>query len=375
MTLEDKVPVTIITGFLGAGKTTLGEITLASPNAPQEGSPDFLFERQVPVLTPPPSPRRSSVVNHILTAKHGKRIAVIENEFGEVGVDDGLVVETKEEIFEMNNGCICCTVRQDLIRILNKLIRRKDAFDHIIIETTGLADPAPVAQTFFVDEDLKETIYLDAILTVVDAAHLSQHLDEEKPEGVENESAEQIAFADKILMNKIDLVKEDEKQALITKIRSINSRAAIIESHKSAVDVSEILGIKAFSLDAAVEQDAEFLDVDGEHQHDESVSSVGIEMKDAAMDVEKLERWLRKLLSSRGQDIFRCKGILDVAGTDDRYVFQGVHMMMEMSSSAEGAFEGWPKGAERKSRMIFIGRNLDRAELENGFQSASRNVT
>ena len=202
----------------------------------------------------------------------------------------------------------------------------------------------------------------------MDAAHLSQHLDEEKPEGVENESAEQIAFADKILMNKIDLVKEDEKQALITKIRSINSRAAIIESHKSAVDVSEILGIKAFSLDAAVEQDAEFLDLDGEHQHDESVSSVGIEMKDAAMDVEKLERWLRKLLSSRGQDIFRCKGILDVAGTDDRYVFQGVHMMMEMSSSAEGAFEGWPKGAERKSRMIFIGRNLDRAELENGFQ-------
>ena len=175
-------------------------------------------------------------------------------------------------------------------------------------------------------------------------------------------------FADKILMNKIDLVKEDEKQALITKIRSINSRAAIIESHKSAVDVSEILGIKAFSLDAAVEQDAEFLDLDGEHQHDESVSSVGIEMKDAAMDIEKLERWLRKLLSSRGQDIFRCKGILDVAGTDDRYVFQGVHMMMEMSSSAEGAFEGWPKGAERKSRMIFIGRNLDRAELENGFQ-------
>ena len=225
------------------------------------------------MLTPPPPfPRRSSAVNHILTANHGKRIAIIENEFGEVGVDDGLVVETKEEIFEMNNGCVCCTVRQDLIRILNKLIRRKDAFDHIIIETTGLADPAPVAQTFFVDEDLKETIYLDAILTVVDAAHLSQHLDEEKPEGVENESVEQIAFADKILLNKIDLVKDDEKQALVTKIRSINSRAAIIESHKSAVDVSEILGIKAFSLDAAVEQDAEFLDVDGEHQHDESVS-------------------------------------------------------------------------------------------------------
>ena len=320
------------------------------------------------MLTPPPPfPRRSSAVNHIRTANHGKRIAIIENEFGEVGVDDGLVVETKEEIFEMNNGCVCCTVRQDLIRILNKLIRRKHAFDHIIIETTGLADPAPVAQTFFVDEDLKETIYLDAILTVVDAAHLSQHLDEEKPEGVENESVEQIAFADKILLNKIDLVKDDEKQALVTKIRSINSRAAIIESHKSAVDVSEILGIKAFSLDAAVEQDAEFLDVDGEHLHDESVSSVGIEMKEA-MDIEMLERWVRKLLSSRGEDIFRCKGILNVAGTDDRYVFQGVHMMMEMSSSAEGAFEGWPEGAERKSRMIFIGRNLDRTELENGFK-------
>ena len=177
---------------------------------------------EIAVLTSAISPPTFDVVravNHILTAKHGKRIAIIENEFGEVGVDDGLVVETKEEIFEMNNGCICCTVRQDLIRILNKLMRRKDAFDHIIIETTGLADPAPVAQTFFVDEDLKEDLYLDAILTVVDAAHLSAHLDEIKPEGVENESVEQIAFADKILLNKIDLLKsDDDKASLVKKI-------------------------------------------------------------------------------------------------------------------------------------------------------------
>ena len=176
-------------------------------------------------IAPPPF-NVVRAVNHILTAKHGKRIAIIENEFGEVGVDDGLVVETKEEIFEMNNGCICCTVRQDLIRILNKLMRRKDAFDHIIIETTGLADPAPVAQTFFVDEDLKEKLYLDAILTVVDVAHLSAHLDEVKPDGVENESVEQIAFADKILLNKTDLLKsDDDKASLVKKIRSINARA------------------------------------------------------------------------------------------------------------------------------------------------------
>ena len=328
---------------------------------------------EIAVLTSAISPPTFDVVravNHILTAKHGKRIAIIENEFGEVGVDDGLVVETKEEIFEMNNGCICCTVRQDLIRILNKLMRRKDAFDHIIIETTGLADPAPVAQTFFVDEDLKEDLYLDAILTVVDAAHLSAHLDEIKPEGVENESVEQIAFADKILLNKIDLLKsDDDKASLVKKIRSINARAAIIESQHSAVDIDSILGIKAFSLDATLEQDAEFLDTDAEHQHDESVTSVGIEVADAAMDITKLEAWLRKLLSTRGEDIFRSKGILNVSGTDDRYVFQGVHMMMEMSSSAEGKFEGWGKDQKRVSRVIFIGRNLDRSDLESGFKA------
>ena len=254
--------------------------------------------------------------------------------------------------------------------ILNKLMRRKDAFDHIIIETTGLADPAPVAQTFFVDEDLKEDLYLDAILTVVDAAHLSAHLDEIKPEGVENESVEQIAFADKILLNKIDLLKsDDDKASLVKKIRSINARAAIIESQHSAVDIDSILGIKAFSLDATLEQDAEFLDTDAEHQHDESVTSVGIEVADAAMDITKLEAWLRKLLSTRGEDIFRSKGILNVSGTDERYVFQGVHMMMEMSSSAEGKFEGWGKDQKRVSRVIFIGRNLDRSDLESGFKA------
>ena len=239
-----------------------------------------------------------------------------------------------------------------------------------MIETTGLADPAPVAQTFFVDEDLKEDLYLDAILTVVDAAHLSAHLDEIKPEGVENESVEQIAFADKILLNKIDLLKsDDDKASLVKKIRSINARAAIIESQHSAVDIDSILGIKAFSLDATLEQDAEFLDTDAEHQHDESVTSVGIEVADAAMDITKLEAWLRKLLSTRGEDIFRSKGILNVSGTDERYVFQGVHMMMEMSSSAEGKFEGWGKDQKRVSRVIFIGRNLDRSDLESGFKA------
>ena len=295
-------------------------------------------------------------------------MAIIENEFGEVGVDDGLVVETKEEIFEMNNGCICCTVRGDLIRILGKLLTRRDNFDYIIIETTGLADPAPVAQTFFVDDELKEQLYLDAIVTVADAKHLLPHLEEEKPEGVENESVEQVAFADKILLNKIDLVTDDEKAALVAKIKSINSRAKIIETQQSVVDVSEIVGVRAFDLDKVVEMDEEFLNVDGEHQHDDSVTSVGIKMV-GELDLGKLNGWLSTLLREKGQDIFRSKGILSVAGSDERYVFQGVHMLMGMSSSAEGNFEGWKPGAPRENRFIFIGRNLNRNDLESGFRS------
>ena len=177
-----KVPITVVTGFLGSGKTTL--------------------------------------VNHILTANHGKKVAVIENEFGEVGIDDALVMESKEEIFEMNNGCVCCTVRGDLIRILNKLLKRKDRLDAILIETTGLANPAPVIQTFFVDDNIKDACALDAVLTVVDAKHVTQHLDDEKPEGVVNEAVQQVAFADKILLNKVDLVSKEELAAVKHRIKA-----------------------------------------------------------------------------------------------------------------------------------------------------------
>lgn len=328
--MTDKIPVSIITGFLGAGKTTL--------------------------------------VNHILTGNHGKKIAIIENEFGEVGVDDGLVVETKEEIFEMNNGCICCTVRGDLIRILGKLMKRKDKFDAILIETTGLADPAPVAQTFFVDDEIKEQMLLDAIITVVDCKHVGQHLDEEKPEGVENESVEQVAFADKILLNKTDLVSEEEKLALIGKIRGINAYCEIIETTHSKVDVDKIMGVKAFDLGRVMEKEPEFLNVDGEHQHDNSVTSVGMEVE-GEVDMGKLNSWLSTLLREKGVDIFRSKGILAISGSEDKYVFQGVHMLMGMGSSAEGLGRPWKPAEKRVNKLVFIGRNLDREELNTSFKA------
>mmetsp|Transcript_20366 Transcript_20366/g.24450 ORF Transcript_20366/g.24450 Transcript_20366/m.24450 type:complete len:330 (-) Transcript_20366:310-1299(-) len=323
------VPVTIITGFLGAGKTTL--------------------------------------VNRILTQEHGKKIAVIINEFGEVGIDDGIVVETKEEIFEMNNGCICCTVRGDLIRILGKLLKRKDNFDAVLIETTGLADPAPVAQTFFVDDDIKEQMSLDAIVTVVDTKHIGAHLDEVKPDGVENESVEQVAFADKILLNKMDLVNEAEKNATIEKIKGINAFAEVIECTNSDVALDKILGVKAFDLERIMEKEPEFLDIDGEHQHDNSVTSVSIQ-SDGDVDLEAINFWLSTLLKEKGVDIFRSKGILKMAGSDAKYVFQGVHMLFAMASSDEGIGRPWGADEKRTNKLVFIGRNLDQPALEAAFK-------
>lgn len=323
----------ILTGFLGAGKTTL--------------------------------------VNHILQGKHGMRIAVIENEFGEVGVDDALVLETEEEVFEMNNGCVCCTVRGDLMRILNKLSRRSKKFDHILIETTGLADPAPVAQTFFVDEDIKENYELDAIITVVDSKHIIQHLEETKPEGVENESVEQVAFADKIILNKLDLISTEEKEIVIKKLRKINTFADIFETIQSKVDLKSILGVKAFSLDRVLQVEEDFLDIDGEHLHDDSVKSIGIEFE-GELDLNKLNLWLATLLREKGVDIFRSKGVLNIAGAGDaRYVFQGVHMLMGISSSADGVGRAWKKDEKRMNRLCFIGRNLDRAALLKSFMACT----
>jgi len=322
-TTDSKVPVTVVTGFLGSGKTTL--------------------------------------VNYILSENHGKRIAVIENEFGEVGIDDALVIDAEEEIFEMNNGCICCTVRGDLIRILGTLMKRRDKFDYILVETTGLADPAPVAQTFFVDDEIRAQLRLDAIVTVVDAKHLSLHLFEEKEEGVENEALEQIAFADRILVNKTDLVSEEEVVVVESHLRSINASASLVRTHMSKVDLDWILNVGAFNLERVLEVEPTFLE-DSEHLHDQSITSVGIE-QEGQVDVAKINNWLGWLLGEKGTDIFRMKGILNVAGSEQRYVFQGVHMLFDGQPD-----RAWAEGESRVNKMIFIGRNLDRDEIRRRFQ-------
>eukprot|EP00434_Breviolum_minutum_P027368 symbB.v1.2.024197.t2/scaffold2271.1/size83755/5 len=326
---QNKVPAHILTGFLGSGKTTL--------------------------------------LNHILRETHGKRFAVIENEFGEIGIDDKLIARREdlgaEQIIEMNNGCICCTVRGDLIQGLRSILKKTtldgNKLDGVIIETTGLADPAPVAQTFFADDVIQARMTLDGIITVVDAKHCLQHLHEEKPEGVENEAVEQLAFADRIIVNKTDLVTEAELSELTREVRKINGVAPMIYTQNSKVQVQEIMGIKGFSLDRVLESDAEFLS-DQDHQHDQSVSSVGIECA-GECDQEKLNNWIAKLLRERGTDIFRTKGVLAVKGCDQRFVFQGIHMIFGGQPQ-----DDWSPGEERVNRLIFIGRNLNRDELQRG---------
>ncbi len=310
-----QIPVTVLTGYLGAGKTTL--------------------------------------LNRVLTEQHGKRYAVIVNEFGEVGIDNELVVDADEEVFEMNNGCICCTVRGDLIRIIGNLLKRKGSFDGIIIETTGLADPAPVAQTFFMDEEVRAQARLDSIVTVVDAKFLIARLADS------HEAEEQVAFADIILLNKADLVSSEELAAVQARIRAINPTAVIHRTERCAVPVADVLDRRAFDLDRILAVEPDFL-ADNAHEHDAAVTSVALR-ETRPLDPNRFNDWIRTLLREHGQDILRSKGILDIKGSPNRLVFQGVHMLLDGDDGKR-----WEAGDTRESKLVFIGRNLDAEALRAG---------
>ena len=317
---KDLIPVTILTGFLGAGKTTL--------------------------------------LNRILTEQHGERIAVIENEFGETGVDNEILVEDREEtIVEMNNGCLCCTVRGDLVRILGELgAKRREgklAFDRVVIETTGLANPGPVAQTFFMDEGIHDEYLLDAVITVVDAKHGQKQLDEH------DEARAQVGFADRILLSKTDLVAEADVADLMDRLRDMNPRAQQKKVHFGETDIREILDIRGFNLSAALEIDPAFLE-EGHHHHDDDVKSF-VWKDPRPLQMEKIETFLSLMVQNYGEDLLRYKGVLNIQGDPRRMIFQGVHMLM-------GGTPGkpWADGETRESVMVFIGRRIPRRLFEEG---------
>lgn len=384
--IDDRIPVTVITGFLGSGKTTL--------------------------------------LNRILTEDHGKRIAVIENEFGEIDIDSSLVAVEEEldpaaeQIMMLNNGCLCCTVRDDLVQMLNKLYERRDKFDRVVIETTGLAQPAPIIQTFFLEDSVVDKMKLDGVVTMVDAKHVELRLNEEKPDGVVNEAMEQIAFADRIVLNKTDLVSDEDLARLESRIRSINSLAHLQRAQKANVPVDYVLGVGGFDLEKVEEEvmakpkhdhhhDHDHADhecspgcshashshdqSDHEHshasasshdhahdhsheqhshghshhhhaKHDDAVTSVAIEL-DGDMDLEKVNYWLGGMIEVKSNDLYRMKGVLSIEGLEKRFVFQGVHMLFEGMPDRP-----WRDGEKRTSRMVFIGKDLDREVIEEGFK-------
>ena len=372
MASDDRVPVTVLTGYLGSGKTTLLNRILTENHGKKiaviENEVRFAFHPTQPRAAPHTAPCLASLASAAPfahpTASRAHRFHLrARGQFGEVGVDDALVkerFETTEDIFEMNNGCICCTVRGDLIRILSKLFRRGTKLDAVVIETTGLADPGPVAQTFFMDESIKDFARLDGIVTLVDCKHITQHLDEEKPEGAENEAIEQVAFADRLLLNKTDLMPDEaELKKVEDRLREVNKYAPIIRCQNAAVAMDNVLNMRAFELQRVLDMDPEFLS-DAEHAHDETVYSVGFE-RAGDLNMERTNTWIAKLLQEKGTDIYRMKGVLAMAGCEERYVYQGVHMLFTGETLT-------PWGdAPRVNRLIFIGKNLDRASLEKGF--------
>lgn len=341
--MSDKVPVTVLTGYLGAGKTTL--------------------------------------LNRILSEPHGQKYAVIVNEFGEIGIDNDLIVNADEEIFEMNNGCICCTVRGDLVRIIDGLMRRKGKFDAIIVETTGLADPAPVAQTFFMDENIGRRARLDAVVTVADAMWLRDRL-KDAPE-----AKNQIAFADVILINKTDLVDQKALEEVEGRIRGINPYAKVHRTERCAIALPEVLGRNAFDLDRILEIEPEFLSRDDEHDHhqdhghdhhhdhshaghgalkhyhDEDMQSLSLSI-DKPLDPDRFFPWIQDLVQREGPSILRSKGILSFKDDPQRFVFQGVHMILDGDHQ-----RAWTESEKRFSRIVFIGRELLEDDIRKGFES------
>ena len=310
------IPVTILTGFLGSGKTTL--------------------------------------LNRILREAHGLRIAVIENEFGELGIDDTLVANAKDGLFEMNNGCICCTVRHDLTRILTKLIDRKDAFDYLLVETTGLADPAPVAQVFFSDPVFKEHFTLDGIVTLIDAKHVEHHLN------TNAQCQKQVRIANRLILNKVDLISASQQEALKQHLKLLNQLASIIPTEQAELPLSDVLNLEAFQAEETVDI---LLEQPAKHHHDTAIESIEFELE-GTIKKSIFELWLGLFLQAKGHDLLRMKGVMALQGMKERFIVQGVHELVSYQAS-----EPWNPDEPRVNKLVFIGRELDKAELEQGLKS------